>query len=322
VDGVSWRILAAEWATLVAGGAEPPAPPVSVRTWARALAATDAGPQLPYWTANRATPDAALLAPAGATPTGASPRRAVLHSDVAAGWLPRVLADFRCGADDVLLTALLAAAVRWRGSGTALVVDREGHGRDELAGLDASGTVGWFTTQYPVRLAAADAGDAYWVDDTAPGRILKQVKEDLRAVPDGGRGYGLLRYPASGEPRLGGPAPDVRFNHLGRFGPAAVDLLDAGGVPLTHPVEIDVATNDDRILATWSYDPGRVDASRIRALADLWAAALARLSTQDGGATASDFPLVALDQRQVEALELDLADDLGPADETDERWPG
>jgi hypothetical protein len=83
-----------------------------------------------------------------------------------------------------------------------------------------------------------------------------------------------------------------------------------------------VATDDDRIHATWSYDPARVDASRIRALADLWAAALARLSTQDGGATASDFPLVALDQRQVEALELDLADELEPANETDERWPG
>jgi non-ribosomal peptide synthase protein (TIGR01720 family) len=322
VDGVSWRILAAEWATLVAGGTEPPAPPVSFRTWARALAATDAGPELPYWTANQATSDAALLAPAAATPAAASVRRATLHTEVPASWLPRVLAGFRCGADDVLLTALLAAAVRWRGSGTALVVDREGHGRDELAGLDASGTVGWFTTQYPVRLAAADAGDAYWADDTAPGRILKQVKEDLRAVPAGGRGYGLLRYPASGAPRLGGPVPDVRFNHLGRFGTAAVDLLDAGGVPLTHPVEIDVATDDDRILATWSYDPGRVGESRIRALTDLWAAALAQLSTQDGGATASDFPLVALDQRQVEALELDLADELNPGDETDERWPG
>ncbi|GAA3511902.1 non-ribosomal peptide synthetase [Actinocatenispora rupis] len=316
VDGVSWRILADDLAALVSGRVDP-APPVSFRTWARALAAQQP-PDPAYW---RDLPAAPLLPP-GPAPAGA---RQTVRGTVDVAWLPRILADFRCGADDVLLTALLAAAARWRGHGTGLVVDREGHGRDVLDGLDVSGTVGWFTTQYPVWLGAEAAGPAYWTDDGAPGRALKLLKEQLRAVPGGGVGYGLLRYlHPDGAALAGRPAPDVRFNNLGRLatgdGPAGgLDLLDTAGLPLTHPVELDVYADGDTLVATWSYDPGRLDGAAVTALAEYWAAALTRLSTQDGGGTASDFPLVGLDQDQIDALEDDLDDD--PDDPDDPRGP-
>ncbi|HEY3502278.1 MAG TPA: amino acid adenylation domain-containing protein [Actinocatenispora sp.] len=311
VDTVSWRILAAELAGLLADGTVPPAPPVSFRTWARALGehAEKAATDLAYWQDTLAGPGL----PAPGTPSG---RRATLRTAVPVGWLPGTLKAFRCGVDDVLLTALLAAGVRWRGDGDALVVDREGHGRDVLPDLDVSGTVGWFTTQYPVRLAAEPAGPAYWREVDAPGRALKLVKELLRAVPDGGVGYGLLRH--TGLAGLG--TPDVRFNNLGRLDDAdhtgAFALLDSGGVPLTHLIELDVYADGATLVATWSYDAGRLDTDAVTGLADGWAAALARLSTQDGGGTASDFPLAGLDQAQIEALEDGLDD------EEDDRWPG
>jgi hypothetical protein len=56
------------------------------------------------------------------------------------------------------------------------------------AGL--SRTVGWFTTLFPVALA---------VESTAPGALLQSVKEQLRAIPDRGFGYGVLRYLRGGE---------------------------------------------------------------------------------------------------------------------------
>jgi hypothetical protein len=53
--------------------------------------------------------------------------------------------------------------------------------------VDLSRTVGWFTTLFPVALA---------VESTAPGALLQSVKEQLRAIPDRGFGYGVLRSPS------------------------------------------------------------------------------------------------------------------------------
>ena len=63
----------------------------------------------------------------------------------------------------------------------------------ELPGVDLSRTVGWFTSLYPVRLdpGAIDLDEAL-AGGPALGRALKRIKEQLRAVPDHGLGYGLL----------------------------------------------------------------------------------------------------------------------------------
>ena len=88
----------------------------------------------------------------------------------------------------MLLTALAAGAgARGRGPG-ALLVDLEGHGREELfEGVDLSRTVGWFTTLFPVRLEVRRGGRA--------GAML-QVGEGAAAGACRGRGlgYGVLRY--------------------------------------------------------------------------------------------------------------------------------
>ena len=118
--------------------------------------------------------------------------------------LTRVPAAFHGGINDVLLTGLVLAVADWcrrRGRGTgqashAVLLDLEGHGREEVfADVDLSRTVGWFTSLFPLRL---DAGaldlDEALAGGPALGRALKLVKEQLRALPDHGLGYGLLRY--------------------------------------------------------------------------------------------------------------------------------
>ena len=55
--------------------------------------------------------------------------------------------------------------------------------------------MGWFTSLYPVRLdpGLLDLEEAL-SGGPALGRALKTIKEQLRAVPGKGLGYGLLRY--------------------------------------------------------------------------------------------------------------------------------
>ena len=114
--------------------------------------------------------------------------------------LTRVAAAFHGGVNDVLLTALVMAVADWcrrrdlggRGSGHALLLDLEGHGRDALfTGVDVSRTVGWFTCIFPVRLDPGGVTRSLAGPRRASAEVLK---EQLRALPDHGLGYGLLRY--------------------------------------------------------------------------------------------------------------------------------
>lgn len=85
-------------------------------------------------------------------------------------------AAYRTQVIDLLLTALARVVCNWSGH-ESLLLQLEGHGREELGGeLDLSRTVGWFTSLYPVHLHPA----------VEPGAAIKSVKEQLRSIPDRG----------------------------------------------------------------------------------------------------------------------------------------
>ncbi len=97
------------------------------------------------------------------------------------------------------------------------LIQLEGHGREALFDdIDLTRTVGWFTSLYPLRLTPANIEEA-----AGQGASIKAIKEQLRAVPHKGLGYGVLRYLAD-EPtrqrhgRRCRQAP-VTFNYLGQF---------------------------------------------------------------------------------------------------------
>src|SRR5258708_29010918 len=115
--------------------------------------------------------------------------------------LGEVPAAFHAGVEDILLIAYGLALAEFLGTGGSPVgIDVEGHGRaEELASdVDLSRTVGWFTCKYPVALAL---GGLSWAQviagEAALGPVVKDAKEQLRALPDG-LTYGLLRYLNSG----------------------------------------------------------------------------------------------------------------------------
>ncbi|QOV35583.1 amino acid adenylation domain-containing protein [Streptomyces ferrugineus] len=337
VDGVSWRLLGPE---LAAGERPIPAPGTSFAGWARLLAEEALRPELAdvqsaWWERMLSGPDARI-----AGGRGAGAPRAVLTVELAPEVTEAVLAEvteaFHCGPDAVLLTALAAAALRRRDAGTGLLVHLEGHGREGLSRpADVSRTVGWFTTQYPVRLDAGDAlGADFWQPARdAAGEALKQVKEQLRAVPSAGLGWGLLRYlnPDTAPKLATLPVPDLRFNYLGRFSggdTADGELLGmaAEALPLGHAVEVDaVVVERDAgrlcLSAGFSYARGVLDEDEVSELARLWCEAIEVLVEHarrggTGGHTSSDFPLVDLSPDQLALLEDDL--DLGLDDEGDD----
>ncbi|WP_026314149.1 non-ribosomal peptide synthetase [Actinomadura flavalba] len=347
VDGVSWRILlpdlVAAWA-----GQEPEPVPTSFRRWAQRLTAEATDParaaELALWTDVQATPDPRLatrdLDPAADTFGTARHRTVELPADVTGPLLTDVPAAFHGRVNDVLLTALALAVAAWRrdrgaGAETAVLLDLEGHGREEIVpGVDLSRTAGWFTSIFPVRV---DAGETAWdeVESGGPavGTALKRVKEQLRELPDNGIGYGLLRYLHPDGAALAGRTPQLAFNYLGRtasaehadWSPAPSDALAGGqddALALVHAIEVNAHTRDlptgPELSATWTFAGNLFTEAEIADLAGRWTAALRGLVTHVtegaadgpvGGFTPSDLALVDVDQDEIDELAAELDGD-------------
>jgi amino acid adenylation domain-containing protein/non-ribosomal peptide synthase protein (TIGR01720 family) len=293
VDTVSWWILTDDLNALygaLAAGRDPVLPPktTGVHQWTARLAATaETAPELAedraYW---------AEVA-AGPTPTplpldGARPDAAATVSEVArvATRLPaeqsRILLDtlapkWEVSSGDLLAALVAAALIDWSGLPEAWI-DLEGHGRDEVfPDMALTRTVGWFTALYPVRLAAGDAAS----DEERVRALCAQ----LAAVPNGGLGYGVLRYLAKRSELARLPKPQVRFNYLGQTsgmggsGEVALQPL-AVGVPgchadsghLDYSLDVLAAAEGRALRVEWIFAPSHLQSASVDALAGRFAA--------------------------------------------------
>ncbi|HEX5740972.1 MAG TPA: condensation domain-containing protein, partial [Pilimelia sp.] len=334
VDGVSWRILLADLAAAGAGVAVDPVG-TSYRRWAARLR-DEAGSaartaELPAWTADPLPGPLTPGRPDPARDTRGAARtvRVSLPAADTAALLTALPEVYGAEVTEILLTALaLAVADRRRAGGAAggVAVDVERHGREPFTDdVDLSRTVGWFTTVHPVVLDSGPrAGQWPAAGDAVLAAALKRVKEQVRALPGRGLGYGLLRHlNAQTAPLLAcRPEPGLLFNYLGRFpvdqGDAWSLLGDAAGLtttpdtPLRYPAEV-LALVEDRptgpvLTTTWTLAPGLFTADEARDLAESFQRALAALAAHAavpgaGGRTPSDFPLVRVSQEEIEAFE-------------------
>ena len=187
--------------------------------------------------------------------------------------------------------------------------------------------MGWFTTLYPLRL---DPGRVSLTEAEADGAVvasaLRQVKEQIRACPDNGIGYGLLRYlnPETRDILRNLPTPQIGFNYLGRFsggrggeGVSAEELAVLQkrcdrDLPLAHVVELDAVASEQPegtvLVANWSWADGLLARSQVEPLAAAWFTALRGMvrhaaEGSSSGLTPSDVPLVTLDQDDIEYFE-------------------
>jgi non-ribosomal peptide synthase protein (TIGR01720 family) len=344
VDGVSWRILLEDlniaWAQHHGGQpVELPAGGTSFARWSALLAEHARSSEVvglaEAWRHVAATP-AVLpsVRPEVDTYAGAGSLSVSLDTEPTRLLLGEVPAAFHAGVQDILLIAFALAASEFFGTGGAPIgIDVEGHGRaEELApNADLSRTVGWFTTKYPVSLAV---GGLSWTQvtagDAALGSVVKDGKEQLRALPDG-LTYGLLRY-LNPDVDLAGSGPTIGFNYLGRLGAAAAESSDelwrispegvalaaaatATPMPLMHTVELNAGTMETdtgpRLQANWTWAPSTVNETQLQRLSQLWFDALTGICTHvrsgGGGLTPSDIT-AGLSQQQLAALEEQYAD--------------
>ena len=335
VDGVSWRILIDDLAAAYAessAGRNPALPPVptSFRSWARYLQEEATTPrrlsEVELWQRMLAGPNEPLgRRPLDERDTEGSAGHVIcmLEPEVTARLLGEVPALFHGGVNDVLLAAFALALADWKGTRSVLL-DLEGHGREAgESGLDLSQTFGWFTSLCPVRIDLDGINvEAAWQGGAALAALVKRVKEILRALPDSGLGFGLLRYlNEQTAEALAGARPQVSFNYLGRFGAAGGPWspIDGGlslkggsdaGATLAHGLSVNSliveAADGPRLEAHWTFASGVLDRAAVEALADRWLAALRLLSAlTTGGLTRSDI-LADLQQAEIEFVEAAL----------------
>ncbi|MET0236593.1 MAG: amino acid adenylation domain-containing protein, partial [Kibdelosporangium sp.] len=337
VDGVSWRILLPDLAKAYAGQALAPTG-TPLRTWAHQLASVPA-PDPTRWT-RLAARDSARIGDRPLDPAlDVAGDTTSLSLTVGPARTRALLTDvpnrFHASIVDVLVASLSVALHRW--AGRPVLADVEGHGRDagfaEVAGLDVSRTVGWFTVMYPVLLDAAVADwDAMVADGQGLGSAVKLTKERLHAMRGHGAEYGLLRYGSDETVRsaLRAAPAQVGFNYLGRF-----DTADGGdweplpgslrgeadpAMPVAHVLEIDVfvaqGADGPQLRATCTWPRDVLSREVVGDLAESWQTALTAFAehhtdSAGGGHTPSDFPLVRVTQAQLDRIEAahgDVAD--------------
>jgi len=230
-----------------------------------------------------------------------------------ASLLQDALAAYHSRPEELLLAALVESFAGWTYS-RSLLVDLATHGREDLFdGCDPALTVGRFAGSAPLLLDLEAAG--------APGPMIRSVKEQLRAMPYGGLGHGLLLQ-RSGDPDLVDdlrslPAPEVGFRYLGPVEPPRrsscirpAHVQPSQEAPATvpdHQIEILASIAGGRLQVAWTYDQEALHHETIEALARGFLTALEDLvdhclSPEAGAVAPADFELANVNQEQLNSI--------------------
>jgi microcystin synthetase protein McyA len=329
VDGVSWRILLEDllmtYQQLERGeNVELPPKTIAFQDWALLLRDYGQGEKakalLDYWLtqpwleARNLPVDNESGKPYNTVAT-ANDVTVTLDEEQTRTLLQKVPAAYNTQINEVLLTALAETLTEWTENLT-ISLDLEGHGREDLfSEVDLSRTVGWFTSLFPVVLRLPP--------ENHPGERLKSIKEQLRAIPHRGIGYGISRYlsdDADIKSQLAEiPAREVLFNYLGQFEPGRLQkgdwkLADESKGPnhslkghRSHLLEITARVIEGQLQVNWTYSDLIYERSTVEYLGRSYKEALLKLiehclSPDAGGYTPSDFPVAQLNQQELDDI--------------------
>ncbi|MCM4165539.1 MULTISPECIES: non-ribosomal peptide synthetase [unclassified Arenibacter] len=213
--------------------------------------------------------------------------------------------------EELLVTALLSVLHKWS------LLDRiclgmEKHGRSaEILDLDVSGTIGWFTSYFPVALNVMKHGDL--------GNQIKFVKEQLRKVPNNGIGYGILKYLSQEQIDTEelDQRPQVIFNYLGNrmvngnSTDIGFDLLWKGSrdpkSERSYGLEINSYILNGQLYSNWSYCRDLYKATTIERLVSEFNTVLHQIilhckDKEIQEYTPSDFPESGMGQDDLDIL--------------------
>ncbi len=321
IDEASWRVLlrdlGAAHAHVSSGGpTQHTTENSSYQQWEEALkdfARSDAlRGELNYWldnSTNKVEPWPVPPLSKEATPY-ASTRNVPVQLSVAetTALLKDCTANYHTNINELLLCAVYLAIRQGReGSGqTGVRITLEEHCRDLFPEIDLSSTIGCFTTRYPLILHS-EAQDL--------PTIIKSVKEQYRAVPHHGIGYGLLRDEMLIDAAAADP-PVLLFRYQGELN-QVMNSVDPQRLR-SHALCLSGSVARGALSFKLEYSERQYGKETMVALAGHLENALRTLiAHQESGAgysIPSDFPLATVDQRTLNAWQTTYTiDQLYPA---------
>ena len=209
--------------------------------------------------------------------------------------------------EELLITAFVDTIGNWS-THDEVAIGFERHGRETVGSkLDVSKTVGWFTSYFPVKFKH------HAHEDT--GKSIVAVKEKLRSVPNGGIGYGGLRYIKKAFGDIGNP--EIVFNFLGTKTTSTAsntikettlteNLRDARS-ERHYKLEINLQIIDGELQGTFSYGSNVHHKKTIEALVDNFKNRIHTINdycnkAENGGYTPSDFTDADISQDDLDNL--------------------
>ena len=217
IDGVSWRILIDDIETIYrafmeSGRIALPAKTYSYRQWGEALinyaTSKEGENEKKYWLEVEKSIKSTFLPSDFDEYTDTAGFDCIemsLSASETKHLIQNVPQKYGAQINDILLTALTLASGDMSGN-YECSFSLEGHGRENVIGLDVSRTIGWFTSLFPVSLKVSNPQNLE--------TCLKEVGNSLRQIPNKGIGYGIIK---SYTDVLNGVFPKVGFNYLGQW---------------------------------------------------------------------------------------------------------
>ncbi|HSE16102.1 MAG TPA: amino acid adenylation domain-containing protein, partial [Pyrinomonadaceae bacterium] len=291
VDDVSWRVLLRDLDAVYRQVAiQRTTKNSSYQQWAAALAAYALSDALQrernYWH-DQCAKQSESTAPA----SYATVRSVPVQLSVAdtATLINDCTAIYHTEINELLLCAVYLAMRQWSGQ-TRVRITLEEHGRENLfPEIDISETVGCFTTRYPLVLHSK-----------APElpAVIKSVKEQYRAVPHHGIGYGLVRYAAGDEVLIDADPSILLFRYQGELN-QVMHSVDPHRLR-HHALCLNGSVAGGALRFKLEYSETQYSKETMVALAGHLEKALLALiaHSQEAGAgyyTPSDFPLATVD---------------------------
>lgn len=320
VDAVSWQIIFDDLKTICSQllAKEPidlPSKTLSFRDWSQYLREQvgegNWDKEIGFWEQQAQLGPSLKRDAEGQWPTSEAQTETLsfqFSEAITATLIKEVPAAYNTKTDEILLAALLMAMIE-KAETSTLTLGLERHGREQLEKhFDFSASVGWFTAFYLLRLEVEQEAEI--------GTLIKSVKEQVRQVPNGGIGYGALRYLRSEKLSLT-KAPDLVFNFLGQqdllSSPVFTNgrmLFEGARDPRSerhYAMEINAFLLHDKLEVRWSYSTDFYQENTINSFLAAFEKALGQIinhcaSGGIGEYTPSDFPDADLSQDDLDNL--------------------
>ncbi|HEU5227168.1 MAG TPA: amino acid adenylation domain-containing protein [Ktedonobacteraceae bacterium] len=176
---------------------------------------------------------------------------------------------------DIVLAMLALTFARWNKTDSVLI-DAEGHGREEISEeIEVARTVGWFTSIYPLylQLQHTDSESA----------ALGKTRDRLCSLPQKGFNYGVLRYLLADLTLLKRfhelPSAEILFNYIGQLdqlissAPLFKEIVPSSNFDRSpagtrkHLFEIISGISNGQLYVDWRYSNQKHDPSTVERLA-------------------------------------------------------